>query len=206
MENIDPDVIVEKVDGEIRVIVNDDAMSRFRLSPENFNRLTEMDGPSNGNNKRLAIDLLKSIEQLRQIIIGVTKAIFTVQTNFLDQGVMGLKPLTLRQVAEFAGVHESTVSRVIKNKHVKTPQGIYKLKFFFNSALKSDDGEMVSPTVVKAFIRETIETEAPVRPLSDQTISTQLLNNHGISIPRRTVAKWREELGILSSTKRRKQE
>ena len=154
------------------------------------------------NYKSQAVDLLKSIDQRRQTIKKVTEAIFEVQADFLEQGVKGLKPLVLRQIADMAGVHESTVSRVTTNKYVETPQGIYRLKFFFSSELPTDFGDNVSATSVKEKIKGMIEKEDLAKPLSDQVIS-DTLKTQGINAARRTVAKYREELGILSSSKRK---
>ena len=148
MGNVIPDVIVEKIDGGIRVTVNDDGMPSPRLL------------------KMMGEDLRKNIEEHRQDLVQVTKTIVTVQRYFLDQGIDELKSMSLRQIADVAGVHESTVSRVIKDTCVQTPQDIHKLKLFFATP-KSDSGEMISAPRMKALIGEMIEFESSLKPLSD---------------------------------------
>ena len=205
-----PDAVVQEIDGEYQVITNDDGMPRLHLNP------TYIDWMNNGNKnlddktkewlenrKTQAIDLLKSIVQRRRTIAKVTEAIFEVQSDFLKQGVKGLKPLVLRQIAEMAGVHESTVSRVTSNKYVETPQGLYRLKYFFSGELETDSGSNVSATTVKDKIKEMIANEDLAKPLSDQVIS-DALKAQGIHAARRTIAKYREELEILPSSKRRR--
>ena len=207
--SIVPDIIVEKGDGGYRFITNDDGMPRLRLNPFYVNMMRNGDSALDKNAKQwlqnyknLAVDLLKSIDQRRRTIKKVTEAIFKVQSDFLEQGVKALKPLVLQQIADMAGVHESTVSRVTTNKYVETPQGIYKLKFFFSSELSTDCGDNIAVTSVKEKIKEMIEKEDVAKPLSDRTIS-DTLKVQGIHAARRTVAKYREELGILSSNKRK---
>ena len=153
--------------------------------------------------RSLAIDLISSINQRRRTIVNVTEAIFELQGSFLEQGTRGLKPLTLKQIAEMAGVHESTVSRVTTNKYVETPQGIYKLKFFFSTHLPTESGANVSATTVKDRIKEMIDAENTAKPLSDQAIADALAIQ-GVHIARRTVQKYREELDILPSSKRKR--
>jgi RNA polymerase sigma-54 factor len=149
-----------------------------------------------------AIDLISSIIQRRRTIVSVTEAIFEIQADFLEQGTTGLKPLTLKEIAAMAGVHESTVSRVTSNKYVETPQGIFKLKFFFSTDLPTDSGENVSSTTVKDNIKKMIAGENTAKPLSDQAIANAL-KKQGVHVARRTVQKYREELNILSSSKRK---
>ena len=209
-ETIIPDVTVEKIDGEYRVTTNDDGMPRLRLNP------VYVDWMINGNKnldsktkewlevrRTQARDLLQSIVQRRQTIARVTDAIFEVQADFLEQGVEGLKPLVLKQIAEMAGVHESTVSRVTSNKYVETPQGIYRLKYFFSGELLTDSGSNMAATTVKEKIKEMIDNEDAAKPLSDKAIS-DALKAQGIHTARRTVAKYREELDILPSPKRKR--
>lgn len=209
-ETIIPDVTVEKIDGAYRITTNDDGMPRLRLNP------VYIDWMMNGNKnldaktkewlearRTQAKDLLQSIVQRRQTIARVTDAIFEVQADFLEQGVEGLKPLVLKQIADMAGVHESTVSRVTSNKYVETPQGIYRLKYFFSGELPSDSGSKVAATTVKEKIKNMIENEDAAKPLSDKAIS-DALEAEGIHTARRTVAKYREELNILPSPKRKR--
>ena len=205
-----PDVIIQKVGGEYQFISNDDGMPKLRLNKHYSDILNSDNNISPKtlswleNSKRRAIDLVKSIGQRRQTILNVTESIFDVQKDFLEEGVKGLKPLLLRQVAEMANVHESTVSRVSRGKHVQTPQGIYELKDFFSVGLENDSGQQTSTTVVKDMIKEMIETEDSANPYSDQDIVNMLLKDKGITVARRTVAKYRGELNILPSPKRRK--
>ena len=209
-ETIVPDVTIEKIEGEYRVITNDDGMPRLRLNP------VYVDWMMNGNKnldtntkewlevrRTQARDLLQSIVQRRQTIVRVTEAIFEVQADFLEQGIEGLKPLVLKQIADMAGVHESTVSRVTSNKYVETPQGIYRLKYFFSGELPTDSGSNVAATTVKEKIKDMIENEDAAKPLSDKAIA-DALEAQGIHTARRTVAKYREELDILPSPKRKR--
>ena len=205
-----PEVSIQKISGEYHVLTNDDGMPRLRLNPVYVNMLHGQKGEVDGETKKWleqqrssAIDLISSINQRRRTIVSVTEAIFTIQADFLEQGNTGLKPLTLKEIAAMAGVHESTVSRVTSNKYVETPQGIYKLKFFFSTDLPTDSGEGVSSTTVKDKIREMIDGENTAKPFSDQTIANGL-EKEGIHVARRTVQKYREELNILSSSKRKK--
>ncbi len=205
-----PDVIIEKVDGKYRVLTNDDGMPRLRLNPVYIDWMTNgkknLDDETKGwleNRRAQARDLLQSVVQRRQTIARVTEAIFEVQADFLEQGVKGLKPLVLKQIAEMAGVHESTVSRVTSNKYVETPQGTYRLKYFFSGELPTDSGSNVSATIVKEKIKEMIAKEDPAKPLSDRAIA-DALKAQGIRAARRTVAKYREELDILPSSKRKR--
>jgi len=204
-----PDVIIQKVDNKYQIISNDDGMPKLRINkryldiinsdndmlPETRNWLE--------NSKRRAIDLVRSYEQRRQTILNVAESIFKVQKDFLEEGVKGLKPLLLRQVAELAHVHESTVSRVSRGKYVQTPQGIYELKDFFSVGLENDSGQETSTIVVKDMIKEIIAAEDPANPYSDQDI-VNILKEKGITVARRTVTKYRNELNIPSSSKRKK--
>jgi len=132
----------------------------------------------------------------------VTESIFKFQREFLEQGVSQLRPMVLKDVAEDIGMHESTVSRATANKYVNTPHGLIELKYFFQSGLRSGNGEDVASESVKDKIRGIISAEDPKKPLSDQHIA-QLLSDDAIGIARRTVAKYREAMGILPSSRRR---
>ena len=204
-----PEVSIKKVGGEYRVHTNDDTIPRLRLNLFHSNRLDAQNGEVNSETKKRleqqrnsAVDLISSINQRRRTIIAVTEAIFKIQADFLVWGTRGLKSLTLKQIATVTGVHESTVSRVVSNKYVETPQGIYRLKFFFSPGLPTDSGVDVSSTSVKYKIKEMIDYEITTNPLSDQAI-TNALKARGIHIARRTVQKYREELGLPSSNKRK---
>ena len=150
---------------------------------------------------RDASNLLSSLAQRGSTIARVTEAIFEVQTKFLTEGVKSIKPLTLRTIAEKIGVHESTVSRVTSNKYVQTLHGMYPLRFFFSNELATTQGEAISAKQVKNLVQEMVEVEMPTKPLSDQAISNAL-KAKGILLARRTVQKYRDELGIPTSRER----
>jgi RNA polymerase sigma-54 factor len=151
---------------------------------------------------RAATWLIKSIHWRQQTLYRVTQSIFKFQRDFLDQGVSRLKPMVLRDVAEDIAMHESTVSRATANKYVDSPQGVYELKFFFQSGLRKRNGEDVASESVREKIRAFISSEDSRKPFSDQELA-KLLSEQSINIARRTVAKYREAMGILPSSKRR---
>jgi RNA polymerase sigma-54 factor len=204
---ITPDVVVKKVDDEYVVYINDDGLPRLRISP--FYRKLLKEHKDNPKTKEYIRDklraaqwLVKNIQQRKETIQKVAQNIVDVQKEFFERGVAHLKPLTLKEIAERIGMHESTVSRVTTNKYMETPRGIFELKYFFSSGIASSDGETTSSTSVKEIIRTLIENEDRRKPLSDQKI-TEILNQRGLNIARRTAAKYREELGVLSSKYRR---
>ena len=205
---IEPDVYVRKVDGEFAITLNDDGLPRLRVNSK-YARMLEGGGvdPQVGSylreKMRNAIWLMKSIDQRQRTIYKVARSIVSFQQDFLDQGIEHLRPMVLRQVAEDIGMHESTISRVVSNKYMYTPRGLFPMKFFFHSGVDSARGENVSSLVVKERIRKVIEAEDPARPLSDSKIM-RLLQREGIRLARRTVAKYREEMYIPSSDKRKK--
>lgn len=205
-----PDVIVERVSGEYVVIVNDRSMPRLHINDFYRKILEQQDEGVSSETKdyitgklNSALWLLKSIEQRRQTLYKVTEAIVEFQKEFFDQGVRKLKPLTLKQVAEKVGMHESTVSRATAGKYVQTPRGVFELKYFFDSGVATLVGEGASAESIKAKIKALVEQEDPTQPLSDQKIG-ELLQEEGIRISRRTVAKYREEMGIASSLQRKR--
>jgi len=151
---------------------------------------------------RSALWLIKSIHQRQRTIYKVMQSIIRHQREFFEKGIAYLKPLNLRDVAEDIEMHESTVSRVTTNKYVHTSQGIFELKYFFNSSINRTDGEAIASESVKEKIRKIIAAEDPRRPLSDQRIA-EMLKAGQIDIARRTVTKYREAMNLLSSTKRR---
>ncbi len=200
-----PDVYVHKVGDRYFVVANDDGMPRLKIS--NFFR-SAMDANQDAkeyvqNKLRSAQWLIRSIDQRRRTIVKVTESIVEKQREFFERGVDYLKPMILRDVAEAVEMHESTISRVTTAKYVHTPQGIFELKYFFNSSIKRTSKDDIASESVKNKIREIINGEDSRRPHSDQRIVT-LLSQQGIVIARRTVAKYREMLGILSSSKRKK--
>lgn len=207
---IKPDIFVEKIDGEYVVVVNDFQFPRLTINrtyekilrqPEAFTRearqyLEEKMGS--------AMWLIKSIEQRRMTLYKVARCIVDIQKDFLDNGIAFLKPLTLREVADIVEVHESTVSRATTNKYMETPQGLYELKYFFSTGVQCGRGaEKVSARSIKKQIEEMVAQEDPTQPLSDELIA-QNLQEQGISISRRTIAKYRNELGIASTIVRRR--
>jgi RNA polymerase sigma-54 factor len=147
--------------------------------------------------------LIKSIQQRQNTIYKVTESILRFQLDFFEQGVSFLKPLVLRDVADDVGMHESTISRVVSNKYVHTPRGIFLLKYFFSSGIQRTSGENIASKSVKEEIRKLVQAEDPRKPLSDQEI-VQRLEAGGIAIARRTVAKYREMMGILPSSRRKR--
>lgn len=202
---ITPDVYVHRVGDEYIVTANDDGMPRLKIS--GFYRAAMADNPNAReyiqDKLRTAQWLIRSIEQRRKTITRVTECIVEKQREFFDHGIEHLKPMILRDIAEAVDMHESTISRVTSNKYVHTPRGIFELKFFFNSAIKRGSQEDIASESVKQAIKRIVDDEDPKRPYSDQAI-VELLSQRDIHIARRTVAKYRDMLGILSSSKRKK--
>lgn len=205
---IEPDVHIRKVDGEYTIHLNDDGLPRLRINSK-YARMLEgaaVDPQVAGylrEKMRSAIWLMKSIDQRQRTIYKVAESIVTFQRNFLDFGIEHLRPMVLRQVAEDIGMHESTISRVVSNKYMYTPRGLFPMKYFFHSGVDSARGENVSSLVVKERIKKLVEAEDPSRALSDSKIM-KMLQREGIRLARRTVAKYREEMAIPSSDKRKK--
>jgi RNA polymerase sigma-54 factor len=206
---ISPDIFVYKMGEEVHIVLNEDGLPRLRINAFYKQALDHRGSVSEATREyiqeklRSAIWLIKSIHQRQRTIYKVAESIFRFQREFLDFGVTHLKPLILRDVAEEVQMHESTISRVTTNKYVHTPQGIFELKFFFNSSVPGANGENVASESVKEKIRLLIAHEDPVRPLSDQEL-TEILLKENIQIARRTVAKYREALRVLPSNKRKK--
>jgi RNA polymerase sigma-54 factor len=148
--------------------------------------------------------LIRAIEQRRKTIIRVAECIVEKQRDFFEKGVANLKPMILRDIAEAVGMHESTISRVTTNKYIHTPQGLFELKYFFNSSIRRVGEDDIASESVKQAIKKIIEGEDKSNPLSDQAIVELLEKAEGIKIARRTVAKYREMLGILASSKRKR--
>lgn len=206
---VEPDVAVVKIEDDYVVQFNDDGLPRLKVSSLYRRMLSADDGALDGDGKsylrekiRAAQWLMKSLDQRKRTIVKVAESIVKKQRDFFEYGVAHLRPLVLRDVAEDIGMHESTVSRVVSNKWMSTPRGLLPMKFFFHSAIASSGGEDVSSLAVKGKIRSLIEAEDPERPLSDARLS-ELLAREGIKIARRTVAKYREELHIPSSSIRK---
>jgi RNA polymerase sigma-54 factor len=203
-----PDVTVERVGNEYIVMVNDVATPRLKISSFYERMLSEQKNQDEAKrfiHEKLnaAMWLAKSLEQRRVTLMRVTEAIVEMQRDFFDRGVHYLKPLTQKEIAERVNLHESTISRATSNKYVQTPRGIFELKYFFTSALSTSTGEATSSESVKRRIKALIEQEDRKQPLSDQKLAEMLLSE-GIEISRRTVAKYREEMLIPSSAKRKR--
>jgi RNA polymerase sigma-54 factor len=200
-----PDVSVIRMGAEYAVVLNEEGIPRLRV-----NSLYRSLLRSSGDEARQYVEqklrsamwLIKSVEQRQRTLRKVTQSIVKFQREFLDKGLPYLRPLALRDVGEDISMHESTISRVTTNKYVETPQGLFELKFFFHSGIASGDGEMVSSVSVKKMIQDLLANEDTAKPLSDQEVA-QILKGRGLTIARRTVAKYREELGILPSHQRR---
>jgi RNA polymerase sigma-54 factor len=207
---ITPDIYVYKVGDDFHVMLNEDGLPKLKINSMyrevlsgGFSKESEKDTKDYVHEKvRSAMWLIKSIHQRQRTIYKVMQSIIEYQRNFFEHGVAHLKPLNLRDVADDIEMHESTVSRVTTNKYVHTPQGIFELKYFFNSSINRFDGEALASESVKERIRKIIRSEDPLRPMSDQRIA-EMLKSANIDIARRTVTKYREAMNILSSTKRR---
>ena len=203
-----PDIYVEETNGEYVVSANDESAPSLHISSY-YNSLTEEAKSdkelSNYLNNRFnsAMWLMKSIEQRKKTIYNVASAIVQFQNDFFAKGERFLKPLTLKQIAETVGVHESTVSRAINGKYMQCPRGVFELKYFFTGGILNEDGSGVSSNSIKSMIKEFVDAEDDKKPLSDSKIS-EMLHEKGIDISRRTVAKYRDDIGILPSSKRRR--
>ncbi|QEM68126.1 RNA polymerase factor sigma-54 [Geobacter sp. FeAm09] len=208
VQYISADIFVYKVGEEYVVMLNEEGLPSLRLSPY----YTEVKGNAGVDSRaeeyinekvRSAMWLIKSIQQRQRTIYKVAKSIIRFQREFLDRGIEFLRPLVLRDVADDIGMHESTISRVTTNKYMQTPQGLFELKYFFNSGLSTSEGEFVASESVKNRIKEIIEKEDPRKPLSDQKIA-EMLSGQTVNIARRTVTKYRELLRIGSSSERKR--
>ncbi len=206
---VSPDIYVFKVGDDYEIVLNEDGLPKLRINAYYKDVLSRKDSlPDSVRNYiqeklKSAAWLIKSIHQRQRTIYKVTESIVRFQRDFFDKGITHLKPLVLRDVAEDIQMHESTISRVTTNKYVYTPQGLFELKFFFNSAISSMDGDAVASESVKEHIRNIIKMENKQKPYSDQEIA-DILKKLNIRVARRTVAKYRESMGILPSRKRRK--
>jgi RNA polymerase sigma-54 factor len=202
---ITPDVFVHKTGDDYTVVLNEDGVPRLRVNSlyRSLLRGGAPDARQYVEQKlRSALWLIKSVHQRQRTLYRVTESIVKFQREFLDRGLASLRPLSLRDVGEDIGMHESTISRVTTNKYVQTPQGLFELKYFFHSGIATGHGEMVSSLSVKKMIADLLAEEDTAKPLSDQEIA-QVLKGRGLIIARRTVAKYREELGILPSHRRK---
>ncbi|MGI9091562.1 MAG: RNA polymerase factor sigma-54 [Gemmatimonadaceae bacterium] len=204
-----PDLVVDKIDGKYHIFLNDANLPRLKLSRA-YQEIARDKKKFEGENKEFISSKLNSanwmiqaIEQRRQTMLKVMNYIVERQSEFFERGVQYLKPLTLREVAEVISMHESTVSRVTNEKYVQTPRGVLPLKFFFSSGLATSDGEDVSARGIKAQLQKLVEDEDPRHPLTDQAI-VNILRESGVQIARRTVAKYRDQLGVLPARMRKR--
>jgi len=204
-----PDLIVEKIDGFYRVFLNDTGVPRLRLSrsyqeiARDKKKFTTEHREFIATRMNSANWLIQAIEQRRQTMLKVMNFIVDRQRDFFEKGVEYLKPLTLREVAEVINMHESTVSRVTNEKFVQTPRGVLPLKYFFSSALSTSSGEDASARSIRAKLQKMVAEENTADPLTDQQI-VHLFQEQGIKIARRTVAKYRDQLGILPARMRKR--
>ena len=203
-----PDVYVVKVEDQYVAVLNEDGLPQMRISPV-YRRLLDKGADNSDETRayvkdkfRSALWLIKSVEQRQKTIHKVANSIINFQRDFLDHGIEHLRPLVLRDVANDIGMHESTVSRVVTNKYMHTPQGVFEMKYFFHSGISSSYGESVSSVTIKQRIRKIIENEDPRKPLSDSKI-VSILQREGLVLARRTIAKYREELKISTSNQRK---
>jgi len=208
IQYISPDIYVHKVDNEFVILLNEDGMPKLRISPF-YREALSKDGDVTDQAReyiqgklRSAAWLIKSIHQRQRTIYRVAESIIKFQRDFFDKGIAHLKPLVLRDVAEDLSMHESTISRVTTNKYMHTPRGVFELKYFFNSSISSFTGGAVASESVKERIRQLVSNEDPQKPYSDKAI-VEKLREENIDIARRTVAKYRELLGILPSNLRK---
>jgi len=206
---ITPDIYVVKVDDDYQVHLNDDDVPRLRINPY-YHSILKNKNQDQKNTRdyvegkfRSALWMIKSIEQRRQTMLKVGRSLCRFQRGFLDNGLNHLKPLILKDVADDIGMHESTISRVTTNKYIHTPQGLFELKFFFHSSVGSYLGNEMSSVRVKEMIRKICKEEDQAKPYTDDQI-VKLLQAKNVKIARRTVTKYRKELNILSTSKRKK--
>ena len=204
-----PDVFVHKVGDEYLIVLNDEGLPRLKVSSA-YEDIVESDSSASEETKtyikeklRDALWLIKSMQQRQRTIYKVVESLLKFQKDFFEKGVQHLKPLVLRDVAEDIEMHESTVSRVTTNKYMHTPLGIFELKYFFSTAIPQQDGEALAAESIRQKIKAMIKHEDPEKPLTDNAIS-KTLAGEGIKVARRTVAKYREQLGILPVKHRRK--
>jgi len=210
VEYVEPDVVATKSGGEWAIQLNDDGLPKLRISGAYRRMLQRIqrDGSDTEardflkEKMRSAVWLIKSLDQRQRTIYKVAESILRQQRRFFDHGLDELRPMVLRDVADDIGMHESTVSRVVSNKYIHTPRGLVPMKFFFHSGIERDRGGEISSLTVKRKLRGLIDEEDGKKPLSDSAL-TRRLRLEGIRIARRTVAKYRDELGIPSSNDRR---
>lgn len=205
--HIEPDVFLVKEGDEYKVVANEDGVPPLRFSRTYRKMLERGETDPEVRNYvqdrfKSAVQLLKNLEQRKNMIVRVCEVIIRHQADFLDNGIDGLRPMMMKDVAEEVGVHSSTVSRAVANKYAHTPQGVYELRFFFSGAAGRAGGAETSLTLVRAKVKRIIEAEDPRRPLTDDRVAA-LLSEQGISVTRRSITKYREDLKIPSTRQRR---
>jgi len=208
-----PDVYVYKVGDEYQIQLNDDGLPHLRVNRKYASLIGSSRSDMSDEQRetasyvkerlKSAVWIIRSIQNRQRTIQKVARAIVRTQRDFLDHGIEKMKPLTLKDIADEIEMHESTVARVVKNKYMHTPRGLFELRFFFNARIASTSGDDVSSVAVKEKIRKIVDSESAAKPYSDSGI-VNILKAHGINIARRTVAKYREELGIASSSERKR--
>jgi RNA polymerase sigma-54 factor len=207
-QTVIPDVHIVKIEGEYVVVLNDEGLPHLRVSPQ-YRRLLDKGAATEDTRAyvrerlRSALWLIKSVDQRQKTIRKVATSIIQFQRDFLDHGIEHLRPLVLRDVAQDIGMHESTISRVVNNKYMHTPRGVFEMKYFFHSGIPTATLGNVSSLVIKQRIRRIIESEDPRKPLSDSKI-LQVLQDDGLGLARRTIAKYREELKMPTSARRKR--
>lgn len=205
---VTPDVVVEKVNDEYLVRLVDERIPDLRVNKD-YQRAVTTKGLSEKDKEYIrekmdaARFLKRNIAQRQQTILKVAEAIVAIQRDFLDKGIEHIKPLTLQNIADVVGVHESTVARTTRGKYMQTPQGLYELKYFFSPSVSQNHGAAQASKAVQAMVKKTIDEEDKHSPLSDKKIADILKEKHGIDVARRTVTKYREALGILKTTMRK---
>ncbi|MEO6183758.1 MAG: RNA polymerase factor sigma-54 [Verrucomicrobiota bacterium] len=202
-----PEVFVQKTGDDYSVTTNNEHVPHLRISNTYKDLMAQADSSAEVRDYirekiRAGKFLIKSLHQRQQTILNIAKEIVLRQRDFMEKGVSGLKPMTMAQIADVVGVHETTVSRAVSAKYMETPQGIFEMKYFFTSGIQTSDGVGMSNTSVKDMIADMFRQEDPAKPLSDQEI-VKMLSGKGIVIARRTVAKYRAELNILPSNLRK---
>jgi len=205
---IQPDVVVEKVEDEFIVYTYEKDSLKIRIS--NFYKEILKNSKYDEDTKKFikeklnsATELVKSIDNRKSTILKIAKEIIKIQQDFFEYGEKYIKPMKMKDIAQYLGFHESTISRGVNGKYMSTPFGIYEFKYFFSSAFENDYDNLTSSVSIKKIIKEIVKSENKSKPLSDDEI-VKILNARGINIARRTISKYRKELGILSSSKRKK--
>lgn len=206
-EYVVPDVFVVKLKGQWQVNLNPDITPKLRINPYYAGLIKRADSSKENTSMRSHLQearwFIKSLHGRNDTLLRVARSIVEKQTGFLEHGPIAMKPMVLRDIAEELELHESTISRVTTQKYMHTPNGIFEFKYFFSSHVSTADGGECSATAIRAFIKELVESESPVKPLSDSKISN-LLKEKGINVARRTIAKYREAMSIPSSSQRKR--